>query len=76
VMLALIRKSKMTREDAYAIVQKSAMKVFHDGDNFIELLKNDNKIKEVLTIEELESCFDLDAHFKNIENIFNRVFDN
>lgn len=76
VMLALIRKSKMTREEAYGIVQKSAMKVFHDGDNFIELLKNDPKINKILTTEELQNCFNLDAHFKNIENIFKRVFDN
>ena len=76
VMLALIRESKMSREDAYAIVQKSAMKVFHDGDNFIELLKNDPNINKVLSMDELEKCFDLDIHFKNLDKIFNRVFGN
>lgn len=66
VMLKLIEKG-YTREDAYAIVQKHALKAL-DGGHFREGILSEN----ILSDEELNECFDLKAYLKNIDKIFNR----
>ena len=75
VMLALTQAG-VSREDAYAIVQRSAMKVWEsDGAlSLLELLKADPLVTEALSPGQLEEKFDLDYHFKQIDHIFERVF--
>ncbi|RKQ63956.1 adenylosuccinate lyase [Thermovibrio guaymasensis] len=74
VLLTLIEKGGLTREEAYAIVQENAMRVWNEGVEFKELLKKDERVRKVLTEEEIEEIFDLSYHTKNVDYIFKRVF--
>ena len=73
VLLALTEKG-LTREAAYKIVQRNAMKVWKERKDFFELLNNDDDIKKYLKENELKKIFNLDYHLKNIDFIFKRVF--
>ncbi|MDX1948996.1 MAG: adenylosuccinate lyase [Rickettsiales bacterium] len=73
VLLALTQKGFL-REDAYAIVQRNAMKVWQEGKVFLEELKSDAEIKSKMSEQELEDCFDDTYHVKNVDYIFKRVF--
>lgn len=72
VLLALTQAGT-SREDAYRIVQQNAMPVWRGEGQFLELLKADKEVK--LSDEELEALFNLDYHFKHVDDIFARVFD-
>ena len=74
VMLALIRKTGITREEAYARVQTPAMEVWAEGGDFQAKLAEDPLVGGVLGEEELAHCFDMDAHLKHLDRIFERVF--
>ena len=63
-----------SREDAYKIVQNNAMETWKGSDDFKDLLIKDKSIKDSLTLEEIEECFDVTADLKNIDSIFERVF--
>jgi adenylosuccinate lyase len=73
VLLALTDKG-MSREDAYAAVQASAMKAWSGGGDFLALIKADPAIARTLPAAELEHLFDLDYHLKHVDTIFRRVF--
>ncbi|MDP9104100.1 MAG: adenylosuccinate lyase [Pseudomonadota bacterium] len=73
VMLELTQKG-MSREDAYAAVQRNAMRVWRGEGRFIEFLKSDPEVQPHLTDAELEALFDLGYHFKHVDTIFGRVF--
>lgn len=75
VLLALTQAG-VSREDAYRLVQRNAMKVWEsDGaSSLLELLKGDAEVTAALSAEEIESKFDLDYHFKEVDTIFARVF--
>ena len=75
VMLALIRKTGITREEAYARVQAPAMEIWAEGGDFQAKLAADPQVGGVLGEAELAHCFDMDAHLKNLDRIFERVFD-
>ncbi|MBL6665255.1 MAG: adenylosuccinate lyase [Rickettsiales bacterium] len=75
VLLNLIEVAKISREDAYKIVQTNAMKVWAgESDSFLELLKQDPLVVEKLGADKLEALFDLSYHTKNIDYIFGKVF--
>jgi len=73
VLLALTQAG-VSREDAYRLVQRNAMKVWEsDGElSLLELLKADPEVP--LPDAELEEKFDLGYHFKHVDTIFQRVF--
>ncbi len=75
VLLALTQAG-VSREDAYRLVQRNAMKVWEsDGAvSLLDLLKNDAEVIAALSVAELEDKFDLDYHFKQVDTIFERVF--
>ena len=73
VLLALTQKG-VSREDAYAYVQRNAMPVWRGEGDFLTLLKADPDVSKALTAAELESLFDLGYHLKNVDYIFERVF--
>ena len=73
VLLALTQKG-MAREEAYAAVQRNAMKVWRGEGKFIELLQSDPDVSPHLGKSELNELFDLGYHFKNVDVIFARVF--
>ena len=73
VLLALTQKG-VSREDAYAYVQRNAMPVWRGEGDFLTLLKADPDVSKALTAAELEALFDLGYHLKNVDYIFERVF--
>ena len=73
-VLIALTKAGLSREDAYRIVQKSAMRVWRDGEDFLQLLKADPKVRKALKQKEIEANFDLKHHFKHVDTIFQRVF--
>ena len=73
LLLELTRKG-LSREDAYAIVQPLAMRVWDEGSNFHDLVMNDNRVTEKLSHEELEALFDVNNQLRNVDKIFKRVF--
>ena len=74
VLLALTQ-SGVSREEAYGYVQRNAMTVWHGRGDFLELLRADKDIMDVLSEEGLKELFDLDYHTKHVDTIFARVFD-
>ncbi len=73
VMLALVR-SGMTREEAYALVQASAMRAWKEQTPFYDLIAKESAITERISDEELKAIFDVGAHTKHVDAIFERVF--
>jgi adenylosuccinate lyase len=73
VLLALTQKG-VSREAAYALVQRNAMPVWRGEGDFLTLLKNDPEVRKALSEAELEELFDLGYHLKNVDFIFQRVF--
>ena len=75
VLLALTQAG-ITRDNAYRLVQRNAMKVWKsDGQmSLLDLLKADEEVTTALTEEQLEEKFNLDYHFKHVDTIFARVF--
>lgn len=71
VMNALIAKG-FAREKAYDTVQPVAMKAWTEGLPYIELLRQNDVIRENLTPEELDACFTLDYYMKNVDYIYKR----
>lgn len=73
VMLALTEKG-ITREDAYAMVQRDAMESWKQGTSFMKLLQKDSDIIHHLSPKEIEEIFDLQYYLRNVDFIFSRVF--
>jgi len=73
VMIALTQKG-VAREDAYAIVQRNAMKVWQGEGDFLSLLTADKDVRKHLSEAELKANFDLDHHLRHVDTIFERVF--
>ena len=73
VMLALVGKG-LSREKAYALVQRNAMEVWKQGGDFNQRLKHDKDIRGYLNDKELDDCFDLSHMLKKVDYIFKRVF--
>ena len=75
VLLALTQKG-VSREDAYRLVQRNAMKVWESDGKLmlLDLLKQDEEVTAALSPEQLEEKFDLEYHFKQVDTIFARVF--
>jgi adenylosuccinate lyase len=73
VLIGLIEKG-VTREEAYSIVQRNAMKVWQGKGEFRQMLLNDKGVAKRLSPTELDKCLDLRPYLKNIDYIFKRVF--
>lgn len=77
VLLALVEKGA-SREDAYRMVQRNAMKVWRDASrkdgDFLANLEADVDVAKLLGKAELREMFDIDYHFKGVDVIFARVF--
>ena len=73
VLLALTQAG-VSREDAYAIVQRNAMKVWEAGADFRTELLADRQVTAALSPAEINEKFDLGYHLKHVDTIFARVF--
>ncbi|NLT27789.1 MAG: adenylosuccinate lyase [Dehalococcoidales bacterium] len=72
VMPALIDKG-LSRQQAYKMVQKNAMKSWKGSKDFLKLLKADKDVLAVMTSEELESIFDYKYYLRYVDEIFKRL---
>ena len=73
VLLALTQKG-LSREDAYAAVQRAAMKVWDGGSDFRTELLADPTVAAALSPQEVGALFDLGYHLRHVDAIFARVF--
>ena len=73
VLLALTQAG-VSREDAYRLVQRNAMKVWEQGADFKTELLADAEVTAALSPAEIEEKFDLGYHTKHVDTIFSRVF--
>jgi len=73
VMLALTQKG-VAREEAYAIVQRNAMRAWKGDSDFFSSLVTDKDVRRHLSEAELKENFELAHHFKHVDTIFERVF--
>jgi adenylosuccinate lyase len=72
VMLALIDKG-LSRQKAYELVQRSAMKAWKGNKNFLNLMKADPEVTAILPQAELEPLFDYQYYLRYIDDIFTRL---
>lgn len=72
VLLDLVERFDLPREEAYAIVQENAMKCWSGGKPFRELLLEDDRIASRITQEELGELFSTDHYFRWVDEIFAR----
>ncbi|HSB68855.1 MAG TPA: adenylosuccinate lyase [Candidatus Methylomirabilis sp.] len=72
VLLTLARAGA-SREAAYRIVQRNAMRAWEEGQPFKQLLHEDPEVRTILGQAEIESCFDLGYHLRHVDDIFHRV---
>ena len=73
VLLALTQAG-VAREDAYALVQRNAMKVWDQSADFLGELLGDKDVRAALSEDEIRELFDLGYHTRNVDVIFKRVF--
>ena len=72
VLLTLIEKG-MLRETAYDCVQRNAMRAWEEKRPFRELIEQEPVVRDLLSDEELERCFDLSYHYKHVDEVFKRL---
>ncbi len=73
VLLALTQAG-VSREDAYRLVQRNAMKAWEQGADFLEELLADGEVRAALSEAEIRARFDLAYHTRHVDEIFDRVF--
>jgi len=73
VLLSLVSKG-LSREEAYKIVQSSAHQAWNQTDgNFYELISQNEQVKQYLTHEEIDSCFNPEQHLSHLEHIYQKL---
>jgi len=72
-LLALTQKG-LSREGAYAAVQRNAMEAWSGEARFLDLLRADPEVRAHLSYDEVTALFDPAWHFKHVDTIFARVF--
>ena len=74
LLVTLIRKAGLGREEAYKLVQRSAMEAFENGTNFRTMVEADDETTRLLGGDDLADVFDLKAAIGEVDYIFERVF--
>ncbi len=74
-LLLALTQAGVSREAAYSMVQRNAMESWKTGASYRDLLKNDAKVVSNLGEDGIDALFDLDQHFRHVDTIFARVFD-
>ncbi|MDW8052498.1 MAG: adenylosuccinate lyase [Armatimonadota bacterium] len=72
VMLALVRKG-LSREHAYALVQRAAARVWDERVPFLQALLDDAEIRQHLSEDEIRECLSLEHHLRHLETTVKRV---
>lgn len=72
-VLSLLIGKGLSRESAYDLIQKEAMKAIENDEDFKTLISSNKEVIKYLSSEEIDDCFTYDYYFKNIERIYSRV---
>ena len=72
VLIALIDKD-LSRQKAYELVQRNAMKAWKQRTSFLDLLKTDPEVMAHLPERELKSLFDYNYFIKHVDKVFQRL---
>ena len=75
LLLALVTKN-LSREDAYRLVQRNAMRVWDEGGTFKDKVLSDMDIQRTLSPKDIDGVFDSARLLQNVDRIFTRVFGN
>lgn len=73
-LLLALTKAGASREDAYELVQRNAMKAWDEGKDLKTLVSADQEITALLSAAEIDRVFSLDTYLRNVDQIFARVF--
>jgi adenylosuccinate lyase len=73
-VLLLLTKKGLSREEAYGVVQRNAMKVWEKGGDFKTFLGQDETVRQLVSSKELDEAFDVRSHLTHVDEIFERVF--
>ena len=73
-ILLELTKTGMSREEAYGVVQRAAMKCWKERAQFLDLLLAEPKIRGAMNKEAIEQCFDISYYLKHVDYIFKKVF--
>ena len=74
-LLLALTQAGVSREAAYSMVQRNAMESWKTGASYRDLLKNDAEVVSNLGEDGIDALLDLDQHFRHVDTIFARVFD-
>ena len=72
-ILLELAKQGISREDAYAMVQRNAMEVWRTRENFADVLKRDAALTAVVPSERIDELCDLQKSIRNVDYIFKRA---
>ena len=72
VLLELVKKG-LSRERAYELTQRNAMRAWKEGSEYRELLKKDREVEKYLTKREIDACFELKYYLRYVDRIFKRL---
>ena len=73
-LLLALTQQDVARETAYEWIQRNAMKVWDDGEDFQKLVKADADIGAHLSESQIDRVFSLATYLRNVDAIFDRVF--
>ena len=69
-----LTQAGVSREEAYRMVQRNAMKVWEEGKDFQDELLADQDVVDALGEAKIRESFDLEYHLKHVDTVFKRVF--
>ncbi len=72
ILLELVKKG-LSREKAYELTQRNAMKARKEDSEYRELLENDREVEKYLTKKEIDACFNLSYYLRYVNLIFKRL---
>ncbi|MFH1359491.1 MAG: adenylosuccinate lyase [Candidatus Omnitrophota bacterium] len=72
ILLELMKKG-LTRDDAYAIIQRCAMQVWQETSDFKDVLNRDRKLRKYLTTADLDKLFDVKYYIRHRDKIYKKV---
>jgi adenylosuccinate lyase len=72
-LLSLLVEKGLSRNESYEIIQRLALKSYDEKKNFTELVRKDLILRDILESYEIEECFKLENHLKQVDFIFNKV---
>jgi adenylosuccinate lyase len=73
LLTALVEQGGLAREDAYAIVQRAALRAADERRQLRELVEADSDVTKRLSADQIVACFDIDQLLRNVQTIIDRL---